>query len=217
MNDTPNLDPALLEFFRASLHNPALSPHVRNNMANAFMAQERKNPDLYKDFIALANDENQEERFRAYAIQFLAETRSFSNNSKEVIDQTLTSLAYSKAEKATPLLAAQAQMMMTSLEMQGDMKLPENFNDLQVSVLQDSNADQAAQITALSILGRRNADEHRDIIRQYAETENPAQRTAIAALGQLQNPKDKPIIEAALNSNDYLVKLAAEAALKKFE
>ncbi|MBN1516302.1 HEAT repeat domain-containing protein [Candidatus Sumerlaeota bacterium] len=209
----PNLDAATLRFFKAAIHDPELSLLVRNNMANALLNQERKDRQLYREFIDMCRDPEQPERWRAYCLQFLAETRPYTGD-KGAVDRTLFGLA-----RGDDPLASQAQMMLATLEQRGQLRLDGEFSTLQAAVLSNETAATGDRIAALSLLGQRKAAECRGIIRQYATKPCPEQRAAIAALGQIANPEDKPIIQAVLDDPDadFLVKKAAETAIKNFE
>ncbi|MBN1515714.1 HEAT repeat domain-containing protein [Candidatus Sumerlaeota bacterium] len=209
----PDLDPATLSFFKAAIHDPELGLLVRNNMANALLNQERKDTQLYREFIDMCRDPEQSERWRAYCIQFLAGTRPYTDD-KGAVDRTLFGLA-----RGDDPLASQAQMMLATLEQRGQLRLDGEFATLQAAVLSNETATTGDRIAALSLLGQRKAAECRDIIRQYATKPCPERRVAIAALGQIADPEDKAIIQAVLDDPEagFLVKKAAETAIKNFK
>lgn len=89
-------------------------------------------------------------------------------------------------------------MMLSTLEGRGEIEPGEDFSAMQANVLQNETADTVARIAALSLLGRRKAMEHREIIRQYAMKECPERRVAVASLGQIVHSDDKQLIEQAL-------------------
>ena len=210
--DKPNLPPDTLRFFKASLHDQSLSELARNNMANVLMNQETRDPQLYREFIAIVDDPTQSDTWRDYAIQFLANNYAIASKPRVVLDK-LGSLTRHGREH----LAQQAMTMLSTMEDENTIKLDKSYDRLLVENLASQAATPKMQIAALSLLGQRQAVEHLELIRQYAAKPSTVQRVALATLGQLGDATDLPLIESHLKSPDRLLRLAAKGALERLK
>jgi len=208
----PNLSDGVKGFFKRSLHDKSLSPLVRNNMANALNTQERKDPGLYKEFLAIVDDRSENEVWRAYSIQFLGETFSYCADRKAV-----ESKLFSLSESGEGNLDAQAMVTLGYLEREGNVKLDKRFDDRIVEALKDPNTPEGMRMTVLGIVGQRGDKRQVDLVRQCASQPSASQRVAVATLGLIGDQSDIARIEPLLQSKDPLVRNAAMQAVKRLK
>jgi hypothetical protein len=210
MMRNPDLADDVKTFFRQSLHDKNLSPLVRNNMANALNAQDPKDPALYKEFLTVLDDKSDNPVWRAYAIQFLGETFSYSADRGTVESKLLSVL-----EGDGNHLEGQAMVTLGYMEREHGARLGKRFDDRLVKALTNPDTPETIRATALGVLGQRGDKKHVDLVRQCVTKSSPSQRVAVATLGLIGDKSDVARVEPLLKSTDPLVRNAATAALKR--
>ena len=161
----------------------------------------------------MLKDENEDEVWRDYCIQFLTECYDSSNN-KTLIEATMKEFAKGKDSKAGTAIVHLALQ-----EANGSFKLNSNFGNDLVQKMVDPSVDMKTKTSILAVIGHRKDVSQIELIRMYAKQDNEAnlKRTAIFALGEIGLKDDIPIIEAAMLHKNGAVKLAAKAALIKLQ
>jgi len=79
-----HLEPGEAKFLARALEDKRLDATTRNNIANILVAQERKDPDLYRLLLRMVGDAGEDALWRDYALQHLATTYPFSENQEAI-------------------------------------------------------------------------------------------------------------------------------------
>ncbi len=202
----PHLSKEVADFFVAALRDRRLGRLVRNNMAAALHNQADKRAFLHETFIASIDDADDIMDWRLYSIQHLAFTYPYTAEPQKVL-QKLQDLAHDGEEP----LATQAMLMLDDLEHSGQIQSA-GIRKAVERRLRDPNADTAARLAALNLIGRRGLDRYIDEVRVAASESSQVQRAAIAALGRIGNQSDLSLLNQLAMSSDPSIADAAKSA-----
>jgi len=199
------------QFLVSLIGDKSLSETTRNNIANILVAQNRKDPKLYKTLLAMVDDEAESPLWRDYALQHLATTYSFASDPK-----TIESKLRSIVGASNGSIAGTALILLDDLESDGHIKVPE-LEQWAVEKLENSKSALPTRTSALALLGKRFSEKHVELVRQYAaQDKTPSlKRVAIAALGNIGQKEDLAIVQGNLKNPDKSVAMAAKGAEKK--
>ena len=204
------VSPDTMTFIKMAIRDKGLSQHVRNIMSDVLHFQDHKDSTIYMDYIAMIEDETFSDIWRDYCVQHLALALPYSEDPVYVETKL-----HEYVQTGPEHLAGQSMMMLGFLEGEGIIALDKRFNEHMVDLLRDANASTRIQITALSLLAKRGAQDEIEVIRQYAREPSAVQRVALAALGDIGEAEDMALLESHVNSQDYLIALAAKGALDR--
>ncbi|HPS00955.1 MAG TPA: HEAT repeat domain-containing protein [Candidatus Sumerlaeota bacterium] len=207
-----HLSSEVIKFLKETLRDKDLSDLVRNNVANALLAQEPKDATLYRVFLDVVGDSSQSPTWRCYSIQFLAETLPYCANRVEV-----TKRLHDLTRDNDQTLASQAMMMLAYAADKGEVELEKSFDDRLIERLKAPNATDEMKMATLQLLGRRDMHQHVDLVREQVSKPSSYQRVAIASLGQLGDESDIARLEPLGRSHDNLVSAAAKSALARLK
>lgn len=208
-----NLNPELLNFFKAELYNREHWDVTRNNMANALVNQENPDPELHEIFIQMLEDENEDPVWRDYCIQFLSSHLPYSSD-KERVKKIIAEQSTGKTDRAGTAIVHLAYQ-----EAEGQITLYKEFSDQIRKQLKDPEVTQATKLSILAVAGKRKDRRMHDIVREYAKQDANAslKRAAIGALGLMGDKSDIPLVQAALKHKNRAVVRAAEPALERLQ
>lgn len=208
--ENPHLSDETVNFLEHILQDPKQRPLTKNNIANALINQEKPLPYLHKYFIAMYDDKSQQDKWRDYSVQFLAESLRFTDD-----PDTVKKKLIDVATNDTSSIGATALVQIAYQHGYGRIDLPDNYNELLVKRIEAKDAPLEAKVSSLALIGKTANKENLDLLRKYATDDNASlRRTAIASLGLIGEKSDAAIIEKALQDKNGAVRLAAKAALK---
>ena len=202
----------LLEFFRKSLVDKRLGALIRNNMALVLRKHDALDTEAGRQFIRCIEDPDEEPKWRMYAIQLLADTYPWSDEPEAVVSK-LEEVFTSYEEP----YAAQGMVMLAELERAGYREF-KGLDDQIAQRLEQDSGTPATRASALALLGTRKAREHVDLVRQFAATDAPERRVAIASLGAIGDASDLAMLRAVASADQAgLIGLVARKSIEKIE
>jgi hypothetical protein len=206
-----HLTEAERDFFRASLLNPQCDRLERHLMAEALHKLDVKIANLNETFVASIDNPKEEKGWRLYAVQHLARTITYTD-APEAVTGKLTELVSGTDGE----MASQAALMLDTLQGQGQIQ-DAKIEPYLARTADNPDAPNPERITALSLLGRRQAKEHVGVVRKWAAEPSGVQRSALAALGELGDASDAATLEKASQTGGILERSAAQTALKRLK
>lgn len=211
MMNNKHLHGETLEFFKAEIFNRKWVDTTRNNMANALCWQTKQNPELHKLFILMAGDDNENEVWRDYSIQFLSECYDSSNDKAIIID---TFKKYSTGDDSK---AGTALLHLSLQEGFNNIKLDDAYSNLLDKQLANPNVSIHTKTTILAIIGKRGDKSKLELVRKYAKQDDDAalKAVAIGSLGLIGDVTDMSIIQPALHHKNGRISLAALGAINR--
>jgi hypothetical protein len=213
MQGDPQLSPETVSYLKMAIRSKELDDVTRNNMANALLIQDVKDPFLSEAFADMIQDESENERWREYSVQHLAGTLPFARNPKEII-ATLMKIGGQRGS-----VAGTAILHLSRIDTEGGHRVGNGIDELIERALQNNlDSDPLAVITILGVMGERQMHGSIPLIRAAAGSKTASvRRSAIAALGLLGDAGSKKMIESALNDEDELVSSSARTALERVD
>lgn len=207
-----DLDPEEIAFIRSELRNKDLTDLTRNNLANAVLSQDQRDPELYRLFLAMIDDPEQSDVWRDYSLQFLSRTLRFSSD-RDVIVSKLKDVA----RHGRGYVQGTAVVHLAMHEADGRLQLGEEFSGQVARTLKDETVDLSTKTSLLGVIGQRKDKANLELVREFAAKagSDDLKRTAIASLGLMGDESDLPVVKKALDHKNRAVKLAARGALKR--
>ena len=192
---------------------------LKNNVADALIAQNRVGPDLLEAFLALASDSGQDAAWREYLLQKIPDLALRLED--ETSRKNATDFLRGQSENTEYILAGTALIALERLH-RGDPSLigPLEIAQRAERVLAHPQQANACKIAALQVLGAADGERGRRAARAaLSDSQSPLMLkvSAIATLGAHGEPEDRPRVQAYENSPDYRLRTAARAALAKLD
>jgi hypothetical protein len=208
----PRLPPELLAFFKRAIHDKALRPVTRNNMANCLVDQDVKDPALAGMFREMALDRGENEVWRDYSLQFMAASIDWAADRSAI-----ASTVWDMARQESGSIAGTAIIHLHYIAERGVAALPIGYEAKVAALVTDGNAHIATRMTAIGIIGQERLSGCAPALRHVVESaQEPAlRRTALASLGLLGNADDLPLVRRFTHDSDALVAKAAQGAARR--
>lgn len=158
----------------------------------------------------MAADPQEDEVWRAYAVQHLTSTVEIGADADAVLTDLL-----GFARTSAGVVAGTALMQIARLEAEGRVQARPALMRAALDRLAMSPGDTQGRMAAAAVLGDLRASEAAPALRTIAAGEPALRRLAIAALGRIGDPVDHDLLRAAVGDADPLVARAATAALEQ--
>ena len=187
-------------------------PLIRNNAANALVGQDKKDPELWRLFLKMAQDPKEDEVWRDYCLQFLGACVPFASEAQTVTDYLATVAREEGIDRA-----GTAAIMLRRLTDDGLYIPPANVIDTLIQQTKNEKIPPAARMSMLALVGRDGSATHAAFLREVIATtkDDDFLRVAIAGLGQIGNTSDLPLVNAGLKHPNKSVVLAAQGAQRR--
>ena len=211
MHDT-KLMSVTLKKFHSIIENPKQDPLIRNNAANALVGQDKKDPELWRLFLKMAQDPKEDEVWRDYCLQFLGACVPFASEPQTVTDYLATVAREEGIDRA-----GTAAIMLRRLTDDGLYIPPANVIDTLIQQTKNEKIPPAARMSMLALVGRNGSATHAAFLREVIATtkDDDFLRVAIAGLGIIGNPDDLPLVNTGLKHPNKAVVLAAQGAQRR--
>lgn len=184
-------------------------PTVRNNIANGLLLQDGADAQaLHRLFATMVTDAQEDEVWRAYAVQHLTSTVEIGADAGAVLSDLL-----GFARVSSGVVAGTALMQLARLEAAGRVRVRPLLVRAALDRLAMTSGDTQGRMAAVAVLGDLRASEAAPTIRAIANGEPALRRVAIASLGRIGEVTDRDLLQAAIADGDPLVVRAAAAAL----
>lgn len=214
MQDDSNWSPAVRVFMTEAIRSRRLSPVARNNMANGLLRQgDRSGALLVELFYSMAIDVNESEIWRDFCVQFIARNAEISGMG-ELVSARLGTLLESGGfpQKGTIFL------QLSQLNAKGALVLPNRYDEMIVSAIEDEGQMPPSRVTALGIMFERNREGavrlSRKILCGASNYPLSLLRTAIGVLGENGESGDVAIVEGFTRSEHEMLRKVAGFALR---
>lgn len=208
----PRLALGLLLRLEKMVLDPKQDPLIRNNAANALVGQDKKDPELWRLFLKMAQDPNEDEVWRDYCLQFLGACVPFASEPKTVTDYLATVAREEGIDRA-----GTAAIMLVRLMDDKMYQPPADWLDVLSARAVDPKLPVPARLSMLALVGRNGSATNAVLLRHVIVTtkDDDLLRVAIAGLGIIGNTSDLPLVNAGLKHPNKAVILAAQGAQRR--
>jgi len=200
------------KYFIHKIQDKSLSKLVRNNMAESLVIQAEPIPGLADIYLSIVQDENESKDYRLYSIQHFAMSLPTASNRHEA-ETALENLVLKSADED---FGTRAMLMVDYIEQEGEYKM-EGLDSVISDRIEDESLTDSTRISLFALIGLRKLDEHLELVRSEVHKASPIRRAAIAALGQIGDRSDIPLLRELASSPNMGVSLAAKGAIKRLE
>lgn len=211
-----DLDLDVLGWCESALRDRALSPRIRNNVANVLLLQEHPSPRLAHDLLIMADNVAESIIWRDYAVQHAARAIVFSDEPARVMDR-LVALTASGDPTSLPGTAL-LQLKMIA-ENGAHQQVQEKIAAGVGQILANPSSSLESRLAAVAVIGECGLVGQAPMVRDLVKSgDNPSiRRVALACLGQIGTPADAALVQQFLDDRHPLVVRAAEGALKRLQ
>lgn len=223
-----HLSSAMRDFLVDLASDPSRRAVLRNNAANALGMQNPPVPGWLGKLADQALDPAETPMWRDYALQHLADQLvprgeatwsrdDFIGSPDSGLDRQRYIAILTSVAASNKTIAGTALLHLDRLSREHGVSIDRvEFRALIHRVLEGSDVDVGAKVTALGIIGMRGDSADAAIARQYLQDDNAdVRRSAVAALGLLGTDADIAAIEAVEVGGDPSVEMAKKAACKR--
>ena len=210
-----NLDKKNIDYLKLELTNRNLDVVTRNNIANALVAQQNPDPELYKLFISFYEDPNEDIVWRDYAIQFLSETLTFAAD-QQVVKDKLNEVALNDKTSISATAMLHIKLHFLSGRMNIDPKIMSSITDIS----EDKDMPLTNRITTTALIGSLKKKEDLPLLRKLigeSSIEASILRTSIASIGLMGDESDIELLNPFLKHKNGAVVKATTAALNRLK
>lgn len=199
-------------FYTSSLADPKISRLVRNNMAQALLNQNEKNPDLWRAFLSIIDDPTQDKEWRIFCMQHMANSAHHADNEgKQVIYQKLLE----EVRNPDAEFASRALLMLDELERTGNAPSVGQTDIFLREILSNPTANELSVSTALGLIGSRKDRRYLPEVRRLAREPRPEQRVAVATLGLIGERSDRDLLGQIKVEPGSLLERAVQGAIRR--
>lgn len=210
----PRLPADTIAFLQQVLRDRTLDPGTRNNIANALMAQDERPAGLAETFLRMVDDPQESITWRDYSVQRLVLTLAPDADATPVA-QKLLSIVRSGPGSLPGTALIQLDLLISS----GRVVAGPAYAEALTQVATTATAPLENRMTAVAKIGERGDPAQVAVVRGLLtpQVEPALARVAIATLGLIGTPQDRPVVAKYLTHSNQSVVMAAKAAIKRLD
>ncbi len=209
---------ALCQFLRerGTPDHPVHMFDVKNDVMNLLRRQKTSPEKLTSVLLEIFCDKEQDQVLRSYSLQHLALWHDRAPASEKLEIEKALWLALDQKECSIPGTALISLKAISQTEPAFDQS---KLQRTAATMAKDAGANELTRITALQICGQAQVKEVLPLARELAKTSgsDPLKISAIAALGDLGESKDRVLLKQLAVDSNLRLQPAAVAALKRLE